>query len=661
MFPAARLSSRLRLLLGIAFAGIFANGCLVAIARAQDYPTTHYSNHSLNSAPIADSAADSAIAPVDADRDYADVSQSEPSALSEPINSVSSVATPDQPFAEDDASHATLDPSDSADGPELQSPDATVNPESELNPEPNSETAIENEPSTHASDLLNQPTAELERHYAIYGESTGGGSQPQMIAVTAPAGGGETIADIQVRFLDDDGQPDDGRTRPYIITREFDLEPGDVYDQETAQEGLERLNELEIVEEATLTLEPAAEEGQVSMVVSVVESRPAFAIPGFGFLNLNISPRLGTDPPPVSVLQGPTLPRPVSTHPLQFPGFAIPGTIQAANLGGNNQSIELAGTVGTDVVGLDLSFNEPWIDGTPRVGFNFNVFGVAYISPIFTGGSFDVELEGSETAWVHRFGGGLQFRREFRRGLDGAVGVSFQRITVRDDLFLFGSNIETTDELGNELTMSSDGVDDLLTLNLGVVLDERDDRLDPTRGFRFRFANDLAIPVGEANIFHNRLSSQYTQYLPLRLFGFAEGPRTLILNLQTGTVVGDLPPYEAFSLGGPDSVRGYSTGDLGTGRSFVQATAEYRFPIVNFRVFRRDVRLGGSLFADFASDLGSGDLVEGEPAEVREKPGTGAGFGLGLNALTTVGLFRLEFGVADTGQTAVYFNVGDRF
>jgi len=59
--------------------------------------------------------------------------------------------------------------------------------------------------------------------------------------------------------------------------------------------------------------------------------------------------------------------------------------------------------------------------------------------------------------------------------------------------------------------------------------------------------------------------------------------------------------------GGSNSVRGYDEGDVGSGRSFVQATAEYR---PNFAV------VGGALFVDVGTDLGTGDNVP-DPAGVR--------------------------------------------
>ncbi len=54
-------------------------------------------------------------------------------------------------------------------------------------------------------------------------------------------------------------------------------------------------------------------------------------------------------------------------------------------------------------------------------------------------------------------------------------------------------------------------------------------------------------------------------------------------------------------------------GSVGSGRSWVEGTAELRFPIVK--------ALHGSLFFDSGSDLDSGATVVGDPAGARNKPG----------------------------------------
>lgn len=46
-----------------------------------------------------------------------------------------------------------------------------------------------------------------------------------------------------------------------------------------------------------------------------------------------------------------------------------------------------------------------------------------------------------------------------------------------------------------------------------------------------------------------------------------------------GVILGDLPPYEAFPIGGTNSVRGYSEGGVGSGRNYVTGTAALQWPM----------------------------------------------------------------------------------
>jgi outer membrane protein insertion porin family len=114
-----------------------------------------------------------------------------------------------------------------------------------------------------------------------------------------------------------------------------------------------------------------------------------------------------------------------------------------------------------------------------------------------------------------------------------------------------------------------------------------------------------------------------------------------------------LPPYEAFSLGGTTSVRGYEDGDVGSGRSFVQASAEYRFPIISI--------IGGGIFADYGSDLGTGSSVPGNPAGVRGKPGSGFGYGAGVRVQSPLGSIRIDYGINSIGEGRIQFGIGERF
>ena len=272
-----------------------------------------------------------------------------------------------------------------------------------------------------------------------------------------------------------------------------------------------------------------------------------------------------------------------------------------------------------------------------------------------------MDLPNGDSPWIHRLGGGVEGFYGFTPDWDAALGVTYQLVSVRDDVF--SSDLEPFDELGNQLTVSDDAQDELLTINLVTQYDTRDSSRNPTEGARLRLGLDQSIPVGEADISMTRFSASASQFIPLSLFGFTEGPRTLVLNVQGGHIFGDVPPYQAFNLGGISTVRGFGRGELATGRSFVQATAEYRFPIADFIAFNEDVNVGGTLFVDYADALGTQDEVIGDPGVVRDKEGEGFGFGFGLRANLgpSLGPLRLEFGITDDGDTQVHFAFGERF
>ena len=457
-----------------------------------------------------------------------------------------------------------------------------------------------------------------------------------------PNGDNEVITDIRVQYVDKDGNLVKGKTNPDVIKREFTLQSGDNYDSQVAKKGLTNVLDLEIINRASLILEPVEKDSAI-MIVTVEEAGRLLV--GFGL----------TLPPPTA-LQG--LVRPITVNAINdsADGFGAGVRVGLSNIGGNNQKVTLGVEGGTEKFGLDLGYRK-FFRHDRGIGVNF--FTRRGIEPEFDDGDRDVNLKNQNDPWVHRLGGGIEYFRPIAKDFDGAIGLTYRKVSVRDAAF--SDDIESEDELGNSLTVDEDGQDDLLTLNFAAVLDKRDDFQNPTRGYQLEFGSDQYFPIGEAEIVANRLAANYTQYLPLRLFGFGEGARTLVLNFQGGTILGDAIPYDAFILGGSSSVRGYDTSEISTSRSFVQASAEYRYPISSFDAFKYQFNLGGTVFIDYATDLGSADAVIGQPAKVRERPGDGFGYGLGLRTQTPIGTVRTEFALNDEGDTEFIFAVGDRF
>ena len=435
------------------------------------------------------------------------------------------------------------------------------------------------------------------------------------------------IESIEVRYItadgeatDEEGNPIGGKTRDFIVTREFETEPGDVFQQDAIQQDLGRAFGLGIFEDIRLSLDPGDEDPRKVKVIVNIAERDTGSI-------------------------GASL------------GFNLRGDLfgqlsyNEDNFGGNNQKLRTEGRVTTrgDFL-FDLSFTDPWIAGDPyRTSYTASLFNRRATSLIFDNGPIDVNLPNGDTPRLNRLGTGLSFSRPLDNGLSLSLGAQYERVALLDA----DSRVSPVDELGNQLTASSSGRDDLFTVQFGAVLDRRNSAIQPTSGSLLRLGTEQSVPIGNGSIFSNKLRASYSQYVPVNFFNSDRGGETFAFNLQGGTVLGDLPPYEAFPLGGGNSVRGYEEGAVGSGRSFLLGTAEYRFPL--FSEF-----LSGALFADYGTDLGSGDSVPGNPAGVRGKPGNGFGYGAGVRVQTPLGALRLDYGLSDEGSR-FHFGFGERF
>lgn len=442
------------------------------------------------------------------------------------------------------------------------------------------------------------------------------------------------IEDINIRFLNDEGEavdeegnPITGRTREFIITREFQTQPGDVFNRAQIERDLQRAFALGIFEDVQVSLNPGDDRRRVDVTVNVTERNTGSVAAGVGFSSAS----------------------------------GLFGTLsyQEQNLGGNNQRLGAEVQFGERELLFDISFTDPWIAGDPyRTSYTVNAFGRRSISLIFDGGEQEVRLpdeddpnsiDTGDRPRIRRLGGGVSFGRPLGNGWRASAGFQYQNVTIQDS----DGNLSPVDALGNPLSFSGSGRDDLFLVQLAASRDRRNDPIAPTSGSVLRFSTDQSIPIGQGSIFLTRLRGSYSYYIPVDFTDFSDGAETLAFNVQAGTVLGDLPPYEAFSLGGTDSVRGYDSGELGSGRSFVQATVEYRFPIFSI--------IGGALFADFGTDLGTADDVPGSPAEIRDKPGSGFGVGLGVRVQSPIGQIRVDYAVNDEGDGRIHFGIGERF
>ncbi len=439
------------------------------------------------------------------------------------------------------------------------------------------------------------------------------------------------IEDVKVSFLNDEGKTEDkdgkpipGRTREFIITRELNTKPGTVLNRNIIQADLQRVFGLGIFEDVNVALNPGEDTKKVVVGINVKERSTGS----------------------ISLAAG------LSSASGLFGGFSF----QQTNLGGNNQKLGFDAQLGERELLFDLNFTDPWLAGDPfKTSFTANIFSRRLFSFIFdtpptAPPGVGVGESREETPRENRLGAGISFSRPLDNNNSASLGLRFEQVRISD---VPGGTV-ATDGLGNPLSFSGNGEDSLAIAQFAYASDGRNDPLQPTTGSLFRVATEQAFVFGgSSSALFNRLRASYSFYVPVQLVNFTPGAQTLAFNIQGGTIFGEFPPYEAFRIGGTNSVRGYDEGRIGSGKSFAILSAEYRFPIFSI--------LNGVFFADYGTDLGTGNQVLGSPAVVRGKPGSGLGYGAGVRIRSPLGSIRVDYGIAEDGNTQFSFGIGEKF
>ncbi|MDH6062705.1 outer membrane protein assembly factor [Umezakia ovalisporum] len=428
------------------------------------------------------------------------------------------------------------------------------------------------------------------------------------------------VGDIKFRFINDDGQtidskgqPVKGRTQPDFISKQLRLKSGQIFQENILRQDVQNLYRTGLFEIVNVALE--GDTNKVNLVYELKE---------LGARAINLGGSFNAD-------------------------LGLLGTFsyQDQNIGGVNDNLALNVAMSRNDLQFNTKFTSPYRPTEPdRIGYTINAFRRRELSATLDD---KITLPNGDKVREGQIGAGISFQQPLAHW-DTTLGFNYTRTTIRDRQ----GNITSRDKQGNRLSASSTGIDDLATLSFSASQDQRDNTLNPTQGSLVTLSTEQSVPIGQGNIAMNRLKANYTQYVPVQLFNTNNNqPQVFAVNFQAGRVIGNLPAYESFNLGGANSVRGYDNGEVGSARTYVLASAEYRFPIVPV--------LGGVVFADFASDLGSGKTVIGDPAGLRGKPGHGFGYGAGVRVNSPLGLIRADYGINDQGESKVHVGIGQRF
>jgi len=546
---------------------------------------------------------------------------------------------------------------------------------------------------------------ELQKWYAEQGYSLARVSGPTRVS---PDGVVQlkvqigTVAGVEVKFINKEGEdtnekgePIKGKTKPWVVSREISIKPGEPFNRNQLENDIRRLYGTSLFSDVKVTLQPVTgEPGFITIVLGIVEQSTGSLSGGLGY----------------SQSQG------------------VFGQLQLSdsNLFGRAWDLALNLTYGQFGGLANLTFSDPWIKGdNHRTSFRTSLFLSREVPQVFqsqndgdivslldyednnskyaysidtsnnpadsrfnnvekAGEEFPdfswFEFEGDSIA-LERIGGNVIFARPLNGGdpfkkvpWQVLAGLNFQAvrpINYGGDTRPYGiprRKIKDGRIKNDEIICTAFNCADqntLASVRLAATYSTLNDGRNPTSGNFFSFGTEQYVSVGENSPTFNRIRTSYTHFIPVKWLKIAKGcrpkegekencPQALAFQIKAGTVLGQLPPYEAFCLGGSNSVRGWFDCDLAVGRSFGEATIEYRFPI--FSIF------AGEVFIDAGTDFGSQADVPGNPGQLLDKPGSGVSPGVGVIVTTPVGPLRLEVASQDfTGEWRFNLGVGWKF
>lgn len=327
------------------------------------------------------------------------------------------------------------------------------------------------------------------------------------------------------------------------------------------------------------------------------------------------------------------------------------------NFLGRGQNVNSVFAVGTGVIGrdrdtvasartfqFDVGWSDPAFMNTDN-SLSFNTYGRDFAS-------FNVPLGverriGSEIAW----GRPLASLRNTSFGLS----LRGENVNIRE--------YATTKELRDFGITASDRKSQLeggtfVSLSPTLAFDTRNNRFNPTSGWLNTVSLTGAYGLGGDS--YGLASVNLRKYIKIR-----EGI-TLALNAQGGrSLLGEMPEFNMFRMGGAYSVRGFQEGGLGVGSGFLMGSAEVRAKIPMIGKLKNIPVLNSLTAAGF---IDAGTLMgESSLNSVFDRPGTGIATGLGLRLnMPGIGPIRIDYAIplSGGGSDAVRrwnFGVGEKF
>ncbi len=476
------------------------------------------------------------------------------------------------------------------------------------------------------------------------------------------------ISDVKLRFLGSDGEPvvdgkpRKGKTKDWVIKRELKTEPGSIFNRKILEADINRLYATSLFDDINVSLgADNLNPGQVIIFLDLSEQRTGSLTGGLGYSNSS--------------------------------GIFASIGLQETNALGRAWSTNFNLNFGEYSTTYNFSLSDPWIKGDKhKTAFRTNIFLSRDYPQEFksenNGRIYAVDDTSTSTSdtfssvILEKTGGGFSFSRPLNGGDPFKVakwrvlaGMNFKEVKMIDgsgNKKPYGDLTPTTGNISDIVCIGftpNDGScpeeNTLVSFIASTSRNNLNNSVNPTSGNKLSFGTEQFVSVGQNSPTFNRMKASYSYFVPTKWINLTKSckssnassedcPQAVGFQFKAGTILGELPPYEAFCMGGTSSVRGWGSCDLAVSKSFVEGTVEYRFPVWRM--------ISGALFVDAGSDLGSQKDVPGKPGNLLKKSGSGYSLGGGVGVKTPIGPLRLDIASKElSGDWRYTLGVGWKF
>lgn len=318
------------------------------------------------------------------------------------------------------------------------------------------------------------------------------------------------------------------KSKSTVIIRELALRPGDVFDRQRMEVSESRLKNTNYFEDVRLNPEPTNIPGRKDLGITVREGRTGNFTLGAGFGSVESAVVY------FEVTQG------------NFDLFNWRSGFQ-----GDGQKFRFRAAIGTQSNQIVVAFIEPWLF-EQRLEFGVELyrtesdFNSADYSELRTG--FEVFLRRRLFELVEAR---LSYRLELVEIFDVARGTG----TLNPDGSITGDDVPN-------VFQAAEGEDLVSKVGLTFLRDTRDSFVFTRKGNRSSLSSEVAGLGGDVNYY--KFEAKTAHFIPT----FDTLEQSLSIIARTGTVTpwgnsNDVPFYDRFYLGGPDTLRGFDFREVG--------------------------------------------------------------------------------------------------